>query len=122
MHWRGADRCFRGGCENRPLIRAAGLCFPCGWSVQLAQLLPSRPRSVFWRFARQQQIEIDGHIHAQTPPAARRAQAERKAGMAEMREQLTSESIGVAQRRLLEWYCLYTKKRPSEWPPGAFAF
>jgi hypothetical protein len=41
----------------------------------LTQLLPTRPRSVFWHFARQQQIEIDGHIHAQPPPAARQAQA-----------------------------------------------
>ncbi len=68
----------------------------------LTQLLPSRPRSVFWRFARQQQIEIEG--------------------MAETCERVTSESLRLKRWRRLEWNCLYTKKRPSEWPPGAFAF
>src|SRR3982750_3795538 len=75
----------------------------------LAQLLPSRPRSACWRFARQQQIEIDGHIHAQTPPAARRAQAVRRAGMAEAKERITGESVRVRRRRRLEWNCCIQK-------------
>ena len=71
---------------------AAGLV-PVSVVCALLQLLTSRPRSVCWRLARQQQIEIDGHIHAQAPQAARLAQAVRQAGMAEPRERITSEAI-----------------------------
>ena len=79
--------------ENRPLVRAAGLWFPVSVECALVQLLSTRPRSVCWRLARQQQIEIDGHIHAQAPQAARLAQAVWQAGMAEARERITSEAI-----------------------------
>jgi hypothetical protein len=70
---------------------AAGLCSRVVVCA-LVQLLTSRPRSVCWRLARQQQ-EIDGHIHAQAPQAARRAQAVWQAEMVEPREWITSEAI-----------------------------
>lgn len=68
--------------------------FPVWVVCALTQLLTSRPRSVFWHFARQQQIEIDGHIHAQPPPAARRAQAVWEADMAEEKERITVYRYG----------------------------
>jgi hypothetical protein len=79
--------------ENRPLVRAAGLCFPVSEVCALVQLLTSRPRSLCWRLARQQQFVIDGHIHAQAPQAARRAQAVWQAVMAETKERITREAI-----------------------------
>ena len=88
----------------------------------LVQLLTSRPRSLCWRLARQQQLVIDGHIHAQAPQAARRAQAVWQAVMAEAIERITRGAIRSKRGRRLEQNCVYTKKRPSEWPPGTFAF
>jgi hypothetical protein len=61
--------------KNRPLVQSGRVVLPVSVLCALVQLLTSRPRSVCWRLARQQQIEIDGHIHAQAPQAARLAQA-----------------------------------------------